>query len=117
MYLSGGLDLFRGRDNFGGISPPVVIIGNIQLVVSILILIRLVAAVMWPLASVLQQLASVRTVLLCLSVVILLFFFSLIYFCYGVYAFTAFTLSLGGRKGMQPVQKLSGGVLAWFCLE
>ena len=55
--------------------------------------------------------------LLCLSVVILLFFFSLIYFCYGVYAFTAFTLSLGGRKGIQPVQKLSGGVLAWFCLE
>ena len=24
---------------------------------------------------------------------------------------------LGGRKGIRPVKKLSGGVLAWFCLE
>jgi len=24
---------------------------------------------------------------------------------------------LGGRKGIQPVKKLSGGVLAWLCLE
>jgi len=24
---------------------------------------------------------------------------------------------LGGRKGIRPVKKLSGGVLAWLCLE
>ena len=29
-------------------------------------------------------------------------------------AFSALTLLVGGRKGIRPVKKLSGGVLAWL---
>jgi len=32
---------------------------------------------------------------------------------FSVYAFSALT-RLGGRKGIRPVKKLSGGVLAWL---
>jgi len=30
------------------------------------------------------------------------------------YSFSALTLLVGGRKGIRPVKKLSGGVLAWL---
>jgi len=38
------------------------------------------------------------------------------YFIFTVcsYSFSALTLLVGGRKGIRPVKKLSGGVLAWL---